>query len=132
MLPEEHEWPVSEGLVSSRASSRTRIGTLRKRLTLWRPRVDMGSEVALRRWQGDHVSLVERVPGLKRYRQTLCVDGPDGTPPTFLGLGEVWFEDVGAAAEALASPRVGSGHRRVAALHEHLAHPHSCAALSSV
>ena len=74
-----------------------------KRLTLWRARTDVGSDEALRRWQGDHVSLVERVPGLKRYRQTLCADGPDGTPPDFLGLGEVWFEDIETAREALAS-----------------------------
>jgi uncharacterized protein (TIGR02118 family) len=77
---------------------------LTKRLTLWRPLVDVGSDEALRRWQGDHVSLVERVPGLKRYRQTLCADAPDGTPRSFLGLGEVWFDDDAAACAALASP----------------------------
>jgi uncharacterized protein (TIGR02118 family) len=74
-----------------------------KRLTLWRARSDVGSQEALRRWQGDHASLVERVPGLRQYRQTLCADAPDGTPPSVLGFGEVLFEDVEAAREALAS-----------------------------
>ena len=50
--------------------------SLMKRLTLWRARGDVGSEEALRRWQEDHVVLVERVPGLERYRQTLCTEGP--------------------------------------------------------
>ena len=77
--------------------------SLMKRLTLWRARGDVGSEEALRRWQEDHVVLVERVPGLERYRQTLCTEGPDGTPASFVGVGEVSFRDADAARQALAS-----------------------------
>ena len=72
------------------------------RLTQWRPRRGMGAPEALAAWER-HVGLVERVPGLRRYVQNYVVEGPDGGTPSYVGLGEAWFDDFAAARTALSS-----------------------------
>jgi uncharacterized protein (TIGR02118 family) len=61
----------------------------------------MSREEALRYWREDHAQLLQKVPGVRRYVQNHCLPGPDGAEPPYAGLGEVWFEGLGAAQAAI-------------------------------
>jgi len=74
-----------------------------KRMTQWSPREGMSREEALRYWREEHAPLLERVPGVTRYVQNLCIPGPDGAEPPYAGLGEVWFESLPAVHTAMES-----------------------------
>ena len=74
-----------------------------KRLTQWQPRDGITREEALSYWKNEHAPLLERVPGVKRYVQNHCMDGPAGEEPPYAGLGEVWFESRSAAERATSS-----------------------------
>lgn len=72
------------------------------RLTHWNPRVGIGLDEARRAWE-EHASVVERLPGLRRYVQHHTTTGPGGAEPPYAGLGEVWFDDAESARAALES-----------------------------
>jgi uncharacterized protein (TIGR02118 family) len=74
-----------------------------KRLTMWHVRAGVPTEIAVNHWLNDHVPLVVAVPGVRRYEQNPCVQGPTGEPAPYAGLGQVWFDTVEAALFALAS-----------------------------
>ncbi len=74
-----------------------------KRLTQWNPRPDVERDEAVKRWRTSHIELVRRVPGVRRYVQNVCARGPDGTDPSYAGLGEVWFDTFEDAEAAVAS-----------------------------
>lgn len=78
-----------------------------KRLTSWHVRSDVSEEEALRHWRTHHVQLVRALPGLRRYVQNHCTQGPAadaGAKLPYTGLGEVWFEDFAAAQAAMQTP----------------------------
>lgn len=76
-----------------------------KRLTIVQGHPDVPKGEALRYWKEEHAALVARVPRVKRYVQNHCVDNVLGMgESSFVGLGEVWFETIEDAAEALESP----------------------------
>jgi uncharacterized protein (TIGR02118 family) len=70
---------------------------------MWQVREDVSREAALDYWRTSHVHLVEQVPGVTRYAQDHCIAGPDGSEPPYVGLGELWFDDVETARTALAT-----------------------------
>jgi uncharacterized protein (TIGR02118 family) len=74
-----------------------------KRLTMCHVRAGEPTEIAVNHWLNDHVPLVVAVPGVRRYEQNPCVQGPTGEPAPYAGLGQVWFDTVEAALFALAS-----------------------------
>ena len=74
-----------------------------KRLTQWVPRAGVERDEAIRRWRSSHVSLVRKVPGVKRYVQNVCTPGPDGADPPYAGLGELSFETLEDAQAALST-----------------------------
>jgi uncharacterized protein (TIGR02118 family) len=74
------------------------------RLTLWRPRTGVTADEALTYWRDTHAQLVQQLPGVTRYVQRVCVAAPDGVTPSYAGVGELSFDDVETATEALASP----------------------------
>ena len=51
-------------------------------------------------WLDEHRSLVEKLPGLRRYVISLEAAGEDGSLD---GLAELWFDDLAAAEAAFAS-----------------------------
>jgi uncharacterized protein (TIGR02118 family) len=73
------------------------------RFTQWQPGDGVDRKRALLAW-GRHVTIVERVPGLRRYVQNHVVEAPDGSESPYAGIGEAWFEDFTAAKSALESP----------------------------
>lgn len=75
-----------------------------KRLTMWHTRDGVSRDDALAHWRDEHADLVREVPGLRRYVQHHCVDGPEGGEIPYAGLGEVWFDDFESAARATDSP----------------------------
>ena len=78
-----------------------------KRLTAWHALPDVSREQALAHWRTSHAELVAAVPGVRRYVQNHCTTGPAGdagSEPPYTGLGEVWFDDVGAAEAAMTTP----------------------------
>lgn len=75
-----------------------------KRLTMWRVRHGVPPADALAHWRGHHADLVRRVPGLRRYVQNHCVQGPEGGTFPFTGLGEVWFDSFESATTATQTP----------------------------
>ena len=71
-----------------------------KRLTMWHAKEGVSADEALEHWKTEHAELVRRVPGIRRYVQHHCVDGPEGGGIPYTGLGEVWFDSFEAASEA--------------------------------
>ncbi|WP_226553826.1 EthD family reductase [Celeribacter naphthalenivorans] len=75
-----------------------------KRMTLLERRGDLSFADFDSHWAGPHGRLAKGFPGLARYHQNpvqSCV-GPDRHG--IAGIVELWFEDVAAMTEALASP----------------------------
>jgi uncharacterized protein (TIGR02118 family) len=77
-----------------------------KRLTAWHALPGVEPAEALRYWRVSHATHVKNVPGIARYVHNHCTTGPMGDANAvrpYDGLGEVWFEGVGAAEAALAA-----------------------------
>ena len=55
-------------------------------------------------YAGTHVQLVEKIPGLRRFEAGKVLGTPDGGPPPFYYLAELWFDDGAALQASLGSP----------------------------
>ena len=55
-------------------------------------------------YAGTHVPLVEKIPGLRRFEAGKVLGTPDGGPPPFYYLAELWFDDGAALQASLGSP----------------------------
>jgi uncharacterized protein (TIGR02118 family) len=64
-------------------------------------------------WLGQHRTLAEQLPGLRRYTISIAADTQEGP---FDGMAELWFDDLAAADAAFASP-VGHAARADADAH---------------
>jgi uncharacterized protein (TIGR02118 family) len=58
-------------------------------------------------WLGQHRALAEQLPGLRQYIISLAADEQEGP---FDGMAELWFDDLGAADTAFASPAGQATH----------------------
>ena len=72
-------------------------------------RADQPADACRRCWIEQHGPMALGLPGLKHYRQSHRVSGEDdfGNAP-YDGFGSLWFEDVAAAKQALASPEMAA------------------------
>ena len=59
---------------------------------------------ALRYWRDDHGPIAARIPGVERYVQQHAVGAPDGSPPPFLGVASLSFNDQAAFEAAGGTP----------------------------
>lgn len=55
-------------------------------------------------YAGTHVPLVEKIPDLRRFEAGKVLGTPDGGPPPFYYLAELWFDDGAALQASLGSP----------------------------
>lgn len=83
-----------------------------KRMSLLRRHAEVSPEVFRREWREEHAHLVQRVPGVRGYRQNLVVarEAPKGHPVDHDGLPidgivELWFDDTAAIDAAFGSPQ---------------------------
>ena len=58
----------------------------------------MSREEFLRHWMQDHPAFVERLPGIRRYRQNAAIEHRTAWP--FDGMAELFFESLGDIARA--------------------------------
>lgn len=85
---------------------------LLKRMSLLRRREDVSADDFKREWREEHAHLLQRVAGMRGYRQNLVVgrEAPKGHPVDREGLPidgivELWFDDADALNQAFASPK---------------------------
>jgi uncharacterized protein (TIGR02118 family) len=70
-------------------------------------RADMTREQCQRAWAGEqHTSIVEKLPGLRAWRQNHVASAPG--EPICDGIGELWFESQEAMEAALQSPEMAA------------------------
>ena len=74
-----------------------------ERLTQWHARPGLDRQQAVRYWTEHHARLVERVPHLQGYVQHVALVAPDGSEPSYAGLGEARFASFEDAARATES-----------------------------
>ena len=74
-----------------------------KTVGLLTKRRDLSSEEFHHHWREVHGPLVLKLPGVCQYVQCRPVPIHD-QPPSFDGVAEVWYEDLGAVQRAFASP----------------------------
>jgi uncharacterized protein (TIGR02118 family) len=70
-------------------------------------RADMTREQCQQAWAGEqHTSIVEKLPGLRAWRQNHVASAPG--EPICDGIGELWFESHAAMEAALGSPEMAA------------------------
>lgn len=75
-------------------------------------RPGLSVEEFLRYWQDVHGPIGRRIPGLRRLVQSHAVADPtDVGPPSFDGMAELWFDDLGALEAARRSPEWSASTR---------------------
>ncbi len=74
-----------------------------KSVILWNLPEDMTAEEFERRYQEEHVPLMQRRPGVCRYVTTKFLPNPDGTPPKYYRMAEVYYPDMEAMQKARSS-----------------------------
>ena len=67
-------------------------------------RSDMNAEEFSRYWRENHAPISAKLPGLRKYIQNHAIAAPDGNPPPYDGFAELWFDDLDALEQAMASP----------------------------
>lgn len=70
-------------------------------------RTDLTREECLRAWAGEpHVSIVGKLPGLRKWTQNHVTSAPD--EPICDGIGELWFDTDEELETALNSPEMAA------------------------
>jgi uncharacterized protein (TIGR02118 family) len=70
-------------------------------------RVDLTREQMAEQWSGQqHISIVNKVPGLTRWVQNHVTSAPG--EPICDGIGELWFASDEEMQQALSSPEMGA------------------------
>jgi uncharacterized protein (TIGR02118 family) len=73
-----------------------------KTVTLLTRRPDLSPEQFQEHWRDVHGPLVWKLPGVRRYVQSVPVHIPGHNPP-YDGMAEVWYEDLDALRNAASS-----------------------------
>ena len=63
-----------------------------KAVFLVHKRPDMDDEEFRRYWRETHGPIAAKVPGVRKYVQSLAIPEPDGTRPAYDGFAEMWFD----------------------------------------
>lgn len=70
-------------------------------------RADLTRQECLRAWSGEqHISIVEKLPGLRKWTQNHVTSAPG--EPACDGIGELWFGSDQALDAALNSPEMAA------------------------
>ncbi len=67
------------------------------------------------RYMEQHIPLVARLPGLRRYELSWVTGGPPGSQPRYHLVAELYFDDMAALKAALKSPEGQAAARDVMA-----------------
>ncbi len=67
-------------------------------------RSDLDSESFRKYWREIHAQIARKIPGLRKYIQHHALPSPDGSPPAYDGIAEIWWDDQEAMEKAFASP----------------------------
>lgn len=81
-------------------------------------RPSMSSDEFVRYWQENHVPLVMRLPGLRRYRINSLSGSPpaiptEAGPPDTDGIAELFYDDMKAFRRTQASPEMAAAEADV-------------------
>ncbi len=79
---------------------------MKKMVVLIRRRPDMELEEFRRYWRETHAPIAAKIPGLRKYVQNHVIETPDGTPASFDGVAELWFDDETSIEQVMASPEI--------------------------
>ncbi len=91
---------------AARAETGARSGLAKVVFVLFR-RADLSHEQCLAAWNGEpHISIVKKVPGLRRWIQ----DHPASLPHEGAadGIGELWFDDAAARTHGMESSQMAA------------------------
>jgi uncharacterized protein (TIGR02118 family) len=90
----------------ARVEAAARSGHAKVVFVLFR-RADVSHEQCLAAWKGEqHVSIVKKVPGLRRWVQDHVASLPhEGAAD---GIGELWFDDAAARKHGMESPQMAA------------------------
>lgn len=70
-------------------------------------RNDLTHEQCLAEWNGErHLSIVRKIPGLKKWVQNHVTEVPNDVAPD--GIGELWFGDAESMEQGMNSPEMGA------------------------
>jgi uncharacterized protein (TIGR02118 family) len=70
-------------------------------------RADLSHEQCLAEWNGErHVSIVRKIPGLKKWVQNHVTSLPSEAAPD--GIGELWFDEAKVMEQAMNSPEMAA------------------------
>lgn len=89
-------------------------GSVIKLVAMLRRPFGISREEFQRWWLEEHVPKVREYPGLRKYVVSLAVPSGLGEP-IFDGIAELWFDDLAAAEQAVASPEAVVGHNHALA-----------------
>jgi uncharacterized protein (TIGR02118 family) len=67
-------------------------------------RTDLSPEAFQQHLRETHLSLVTKLPGLRRLMLNWVLPDPNQPPPAYDAVSEDWFDDAAAMGAALASP----------------------------
>jgi uncharacterized protein (TIGR02118 family) len=67
-------------------------------------RADLSAEAFKQHVRETHLSLVAKLPGLRRLVVNWVLPDPNGSPPAYDAVAEDWFYDAAAMGTAFASP----------------------------
>ena len=87
-----------------RAITRTPEEPMVKIVILVHRRHEMDASEFSRYWRETHSPIGAGLPGLRKYVQNHAIRAPDGTAPAYDGYAELWFDNIEAFEQALASP----------------------------
>jgi uncharacterized protein (TIGR02118 family) len=73
-------------------------------IILLRKRPGLPDELFRQYWRETHAPLVAKLPGLRRYVQSLPIDAAPAARPNYDGVAELWFDSVAALQAAFDSP----------------------------
>ena len=79
---------------------------MKKMVVLIRRRPDMDLQQFRRYWREKHAPIAAKIPGLRKYVQDHVIVMPDGTPASFDGVAELWFDDETSIEQVMASPEM--------------------------
>ena len=74
-----------------------------KMVILVHRRSDLDSESFRKYWRETHSQIARKIPGLRKYIQHHALPSPDGSPPPYDGIAELWWDDQEAMEKAFAS-----------------------------
>lgn len=63
---------------------------------------------------GTHMPIAEQIPGLEKAVLLKGLPGPDGSPPAYYRLTQLWYADAAAMAAAMSSPQAQAASADIA------------------